>query len=134
MTPDKGRASRQTPRLGPKLRHGETRSDETAQAQCLSFFFVRARNDGEASELNLRRLFGAFGGGALGQRLVARKRGFRPEHGWESAQRGIVSAHRLDVVAPRYRDAVLGAFKLRLQCQEVGVGFEVRIIFGYRKQ
>ena len=71
------------------------------------------------SELHLRRRLRAFVGGEFRHRLVAAEDGLRPEHGREGAQRRVIGPHRLDIVAPRDRDAVLGAFELRLQRQEV---------------
>ena len=50
------------------------------------------------------------------------------------AKLGVVDAHRFDVVAPRDRDAVFGAFELRLQRQEVLVGLEVGIVLADREQ
>ena len=52
----------------------------------------------------------------------------------EGPQLGVVGAHRLDVVAPRDGDAVLGALELRLQRQEVLVRFQVGIVLAHREQ
>ena len=52
----------------------------------------------------------------------------RPQHRREGPQRRVVLAHRLDIVAAGDRDAVFGAFELRLQRQEILVGLEVRIV------
>ena len=49
-------------------------------------------------------------------------------------QRRVVLAHRLDVVAAGHGDAVLGAFKLRLQREEILVGLEIRIVLDDHEQ
>ena len=54
----------------------------------------------------------------------------RREVGRERAHRGVVVLHRLDVAVARDRDAVLGAFELRLQVAELRVRLEVRIFLG----
>ena len=41
---------------------------------------------------------------------------------------------RLDVIPARHRDAVFGAFQLRLQGQEVLVGFQVRVALNHHHQ
>src|ERR1700719_818182 len=57
--------------------------------------------------------------------LVAAVEGGSPDHAGKGAQLRVVLAHRLDVVAPCHRDAILGAFELRLECKKVLVRFEV---------
>lgn len=47
----------------------------------------------------------------------------------DRAQRRVVGLHRIDVIAPRDRDAVLRSFKLRLQHQKILVRFEIWIGF-----
>src|SRR5262249_59342030 len=42
-----------------------------------------------------------------------------PDHAGKRPELGVVHAHRLDVVAPRHRDAVLGAFELRLKGEKI---------------
>ena len=94
---------------------------------------VIERQDSE-EDLATRALRSAVGGGELSHRLVAGENSLRPEQGREGAQRRIVDQHRVDIVAARHRNAILGAFELRLQRQEVGVGFQVGIILSHRKQ
>ncbi|MCY1377905.1 hypothetical protein D9M69_655020 [compost metagenome] len=57
-----------------------------------------------------------------------------PQATGERADLGVVFLHREDEIAPGHADAVLGAFKLRLQGEEVLVGLEVRITFGDHHQ
>ena len=85
-------------------------------------------------ELHLRRALGLFGDGERLHRLVAFVERARPDHAGKRLELGVVGLHRLDVVAPRDRDAVLGAFELRLQREEVLVRFQVRIVFADREQ
>src|SRR5436190_86066 len=55
-------------------------------------------------------------------------------HGGQVARKGahrhVVFLHCLDVALPCDRDAVLGAFELRLKVAEVGVGLELRVGLG----
>ena len=67
-------------------------------------------------------------GRELRHRLVGPEEGRGPQHAGEGLELGIVGPHRLDVVAPRHGDAVLSAFELRLQRQEVLVRLEVGIV------
>ena len=46
----------------------------------------------------------------------------------------VVVLHRLDVAVARHRDAVFGAFELRLQVAKQRVGFQLRIILGDDQQ
>src|SRR6185436_9574985 len=59
-------------------------------------------------------------------RLVAEHH--RGEVGRERAHRDVVCLDRLYIAVARYRDAVLGAFELRLQFAEVGVGLELGVV------
>ena len=52
----------------------------------------------------------------------------------EGGELGVVDAHRLDVVAPRDGDAVLGALELRLQGEEVLPRLDVGIALGHDQQ
>ena len=89
---------------------------------------------GAASELHLRRRLRTLDRGELRHRLVAAEECRGPQQAGEGLELGVVGAHRLDVVAPRDRDAVLGAFELRLQRQEVLVRLEVGIVLADRDQ
>src|SRR5262249_43000619 len=42
--------------------------------------------------------------------------------------------YRVDIIAPCHRNAVLGAFELRLQSHEIGIGFEFGIILGHSQE
>src|SRR5262249_7533834 len=86
------------------------------------------------SELDLRVAPDVLGDREFRHRLAARVERLRPEHARNGAQLGVVDAHRLDVVAPRHRDAVLGAFELRLQGEEVLVRLELGIALADREQ
>ncbi len=57
-----------------------------------------------------------------------------PDAAGKGADLGVVALHRCDEVTPGHRDAVLGAFELRLQGKEVLVGFELRVALGDRHQ
>ncbi len=85
-------------------------------------------------EIDLRRLHLLLGDGERLHRLVAAIENVRPDDAGESSQLGVIDAHCFDVVAPRNRDAVLGAFELRLQREEVGVRFQVRVILLNRQE
>ena len=63
------------------------------------------------------------------ERLVAAKEGRRPKQAREGFEAEIIGADGLDIIAPRDGDAVFGAFKLRLQGEEVLVRFQVGIVF-----
>src|SRR5262249_5466846 len=52
-------------------------------------------------------------------RLLAAVERVGPDHAGKRPELGVVHAHRLDVVAPRHRDAVLGAFELRLKGEKI---------------
>src|SRR5262245_32804687 len=86
------------------------------------------------SELHLRRPDHVLGHreGLHGLFAAVERRG--PDHARERAQLRVVLPHRVDVVAPRHGDAVLRAFELRLQRQEVLVRFEIGIAFRDREQ
>ena len=47
---------------------------------------------------------------------------------------GVIGPHRFDIVAPRDGDAVLGAFELRLQGEEILIGFQIGIILADREE
>ena len=81
-----------------------------------------------SSEFYLRGLAGIFARCEFRHRLIGAEECIGPNDTGERPQLRIVEAYRLDVVAPGNRDAVLGAFELRLECQEVLVGLEVGII------
>src|SRR5271169_1519175 len=57
-----------------------------------------------------------------------------PERCREGAQRQVKSTYCVDVITPRNGNAVLRAFKLRLQCQKICVGLQVGIILLHRQQ
>src|SRR5688572_23531794 len=92
----------------------------------------RAPSNESFPELHLRRLLRVLVGGELGHRLAAADHG--PDLAGEGPDLGVVGAHRLDVVAPRHGDAVLGAFELALQRQEVLVRLQVGIVLADRDQ
>src|SRR5262249_9021885 len=84
-----------------------------------------------SSEFHLRRLGRIFGRGELRHRFVTAENSVGPDKAWERPQLGIVETHRFDVVAPGDRNAVLGALELRLQRQEVLIGFKIGIILAH---
>ena len=57
-----------------------------------------------------------------------------PQTTREGANLGVVALNGEDKVAPRHADTVFRAFKLRLQRQEVLVGFKVRVTLGHHHQ
>ena len=85
-------------------------------------------------ELHLRHLGGFLGDGEVLHRLRIRIEHRAPPAAGDRPDLGIVGLHRGDVVAPRDGDAVLGAFELRLQREEVLVRLEVRIVLGDGEQ
>src|SRR5437879_12044785 len=89
-------------------------SASIASKRRMAWLLVR----GAALELDLRRTLGLFGDGEGLHRLVAFIERARPDHARKGLELGIVCLHRPDVVAPSDRDAVFGAFELRLQRQE----------------
>src|SRR4029079_4591024 len=76
------------------------------------------------SELDLRWRLRCVACGKFRHWLVAAGRRRSPDHARKGTQLSIVGAHRLDIVAPRHRDAVLGPFKLRLKRKEVLIGLQ----------
>src|SRR5471032_1591558 len=92
------------------------------------------RRMGRRSELDGRRRLGGIAGRELRHRLVRTEGGHRPQHARERLEFGVVGAHGLDVVAARHGDAVLGAFELRLQREEVLVRLEVGIVLADGEQ
>src|SRR6202023_4330631 len=73
-------------------------------------------------------------GGEFGHWLVAPKKRRCPNEARERPQAGIIGPDRLDIIAPRDGDAVLGAFELRLQCEKVLVRFQIGIVFADREE
>ena len=57
-----------------------------------------------------------------------------PQPPGESTDFGVVLLHGGDVVTARHANAILGTFQLRLQRQEILVGFQVRIAFRHHHQ
>src|SRR5208282_3793417 len=101
-----------SPALPSPAREGGLGWENWIASPCAS---LRARNDKvPPSELHLRRFLRASACREFRHRLVAGENRFRPDDGRKRAQRRIIRAHCLDVIAPRHRDAVLGAFELRL--------------------
>src|SRR6185312_3832781 len=86
------------------------------------------------AEIDLRQFQLVFGDREIRQRFIRGVPESRPQHRRERPQWQIVVPDGLDIVAPRHRDAVFGAFKLRLQRQEILIGLEVRIIFHHRQK
>src|SRR5215831_10951440 len=86
------------------------------------------------SELHLRRPGHVLGDRKRLHGLVAPIERRGPDHAGECAQLRVVLPHRFDVVAPGDRDAVLRAFELRLQRQEVLVRFQIGIALRHREQ
>src|SRR5215831_6612991 len=82
-------------------------------------------------EFHLRRLGRILARGELRHRLVAAEECVGPDDAGERSQFCIVETHRFDVVAASNRNTVFGAFKLRLQRQEVLIGFQIRVILAY---
>src|SRR5262249_45760468 len=73
----------------------------------------------QPSELHLWRPGHVFGDRERLHGLVAPVERRGPDHAGKRAQLRVVLPHRFDVVAPGDRDAVLRAFELRLQREEV---------------
>src|SRR2546430_2616278 len=88
----------------------------------------------QPSELHLRRPGHVFGDRERLHGLVVPVEGGGPDHARERAQLRVVLPHRFDVVAPGDRDAVLRAFELRLQREEVLVRFQIGIALRHREQ
>ena len=86
------------------------------------------------AEVDLRHFHLILGDGEVLERLVGGVPELRPEDRREGAQREVVIAHGVDVVAAGHRDAVLGAFQLRLQGEEVLVGLQVGIVLDDSEQ
>src|SRR5262245_59988590 len=82
------------------------------------------------SELHLRRCFRTGSCGEFRHPLFTGESRFCPDDCRESSQRRVKGTHRVDVTAPRGRYAILSVFELRLQSEEVSIGFEVGISFG----
>src|SRR5499433_2914606 len=88
----------------------------------------------QPSELHLRRPGHVFGDRERLHGLVAPIERRGPDHAGERAQLRVVLPHRFDVVAPGDGDAVLRAFELRLQREEVLIRFQIGIALRHRKQ
>ncbi len=63
-------------------------------------------------ELNLRGRLRTLICGEFRHRLFTGECCLGPDNGWEGAQRCVVGPHRVDIVASRYGNAVLGALEL----------------------
>src|SRR6516164_8649587 len=94
----------------------------------------RAALTAQPSELHLRRPPHVFGHRERLHRLVAPIERRGPDHAGKRAQLRVVLPHRFDVVAPGAGDAVLRAFELRLQREEVLIRFEIGIALRHREQ
>src|SRR5262245_4384947 len=88
----------------------------------------------QPSELHLRRPGHVFGDRERLHGLVAPVERRGPDDAGECAQLRVVLPHRFDVVAPGDSDAVLRAFELRLQREEVLVRFQIGIALRHREQ
>src|SRR6266540_6875652 len=77
----------------------------------------------QPSELHLRRSGHVFGDRKRLHGLVAPVERRGPDHAGKRAQLRVVLSHRFDVVASGDGDAVLRAFELRLQGEEILVRF-----------
>src|SRR6266540_6814772 len=88
----------------------------------------------QPSELHLRRPGHVFGDRKRLHGLVAPVERRGPDHARECAQLRVVLPHRFDVVAPGDGDAVLRAFELGLQREEVLVRFQIWIALRHREQ
>jgi hypothetical protein len=95
---------------------------------------LRLRSRRRRTEVDLRRLLdlGRVLDGEVGLGLVAEHH--RREVDRELPDVGVVVLHRADVTLALDGDAVLGAFQLRLQLQEVLVGLELRIVLADHQQ
>ena len=82
----------------------------------------------------MRRRLRGLVGGELGHRLVAAKKRRCPNEARERLQAGVIGPDRLDIIAPRDGDAVLGAFELRLQGEKILIRFQIGIIFADREE
>src|SRR6516165_6077908 len=87
----------------------------------------------QPSELHLRRPGHVFGDRERLHGLVAPIERRGPDHAGERAQLRVVLPHRFDVVAPGDGDAVLRAFELRLQREEVLIRFQIGIALRHRE-
>src|SRR5271166_5773542 len=88
----------------------------------------------EASEFHGWWLFQIFRHGERLHGLVAAVERRGPQHTGKGLELGVVGAYRLDVVAPRHRNAVLRTFQLRLQREEILVRLQVRVTLGRDQQ
>src|SRR5437764_12493736 len=82
---------------------------------------------GRPSEPDLRRPLYVFGDGEGLHRLIVTVQHRGPDPARKCAELRVVELHCLDVVAPRHRDPILGAFELGLQRQEILVRLELGI-------
>src|SRR5262245_28194362 len=119
-------ARRHRPSLSARPRPASGRAD-TPPAQRAPTPDWRAALTAWPLKLDLRRLGHLFGDRERLHRLVVPVERRGPDHSGESAQLGVVAAHGFDVVAPGNGNAVLGALKLRLQCEEILVRFQVGV-------
>src|SRR5262249_52960860 len=88
----------------------------------------------QPSELHLRRSGHVFGDRERLHGLVAPVERRGPDDAGERTQLRVVLPHRFDVVAPGDGDAVLRAFELRLQREEILVRFQIGIALRHREQ
>src|SRR6516225_4015140 len=79
-------------------------------------------------ELHLRRRFRTRSCSEFRHWFFAGECRLCPDDCRERPQRRVKSTHRVDVIASSHGNAVLGAFELRLQSQEIGIGFELGIV------
>src|SRR6516165_2515808 len=85
-------------------------------------------------ELHLRRRCRTGSCGEFRHWFFAREGRFCPDDCRECPQRRVKGAYRVDIIAPCHRNAVLGPFELRLQSNEIGIGFEIGIVLRHRQQ
>src|ERR1700730_18191876 len=78
-----------------------------ASARTINATTFNATTFTRPSELDLGRFLGALARGELGHRQRGAVEERSPDHRREDAQRRVELAHRLDIVAPRHRDAGL---------------------------
>src|SRR6476660_1242850 len=84
-----------------------------------------------SSEFHLRRFVRTFARREFRHRLVTAEERIGPYDSGECAKLGVIRTHGLDVVAARNRNAIFGAFQLRLESKEVLVGFELGIVLAH---
>src|SRR5277367_3983372 len=87
-----------------------------------------------ALELDLGYLLGLFGDGESLADLHVRVEDRCYPALRDGPKSGVVFLHRENVIAARDGDPILGAFELRLQCEEILIRLEVGVSLSYCEQ